>query len=255
MRYARAFTLVELLAAVVATGMFVGLGLGAYRAGVVAGDRARSASNLKVLILATQLYAAEHSGEFPKYREDIRGQEKNGVRWWFGLESWSSVGRSEGQREIDGEGGPLGPYLGSFVSGGPCPGLVHEGRVVPKYKNSRNFGYGYNEILGSDPWQRRSGIRAEPWRQNQLTKPAMIAVFGTSAQRKPGYPPPTLEEFYLINERERTVHARFGKQALFAFADGHVGTLPLLPGSEDPALGSIKIGRVARSSLDPALQP
>ncbi|MFM6171008.1 MAG: type II secretion system protein [Sphaerospermopsis kisseleviana] len=255
MTHARAFSLIELLAAVVITGVLATLGLGAYGAGLAAGDRARSASNLKVLILATQLYASENGGEFPKYREDIRGQEKNGVRWWFGLESWSSVGRSEGQREIDGEGGPLGPYLGSFVSGGPCPGLAHEGRVIPKYKNSRNFGYGYNEILGPDPWQRRSGIRTEPWRQNQLVRPALIAVFGTSAQRKPGYPPPTLEEFYLINERERTVHARFGKQALFAFADGHVGPLPLLPGSEDPTLGSIKIGRVARTSLDPALHP
>lgn len=177
------------------------------------------------------------------------------MRWWFGLEPWSSVGRGEGQREIEGESGPLGPYLGSFVQGGPCPGLAHEGRVVPKYKNSRNFGYGYNEILGPDPWQRRPGIRTEPWRQIQISKPSQIAVFGTSAQRKPGYPPPTLEEFYLINERERTVHARFGKQALFAFADGHVASLPLVPGSEDRSLESIKIGRIARSSLDPALQP
>jgi prepilin-type N-terminal cleavage/methylation domain-containing protein/prepilin-type processing-associated H-X9-DG protein len=250
-----AFSLIESLAVLVVVAVLATLALGAYRAGVAAGDRARSASNLKVLILATKLYAAENNGEFPKYREDIRGQEKNGVRWWFGLESWSSAGRGEGQREIDGEGGPLGPYLGSFVQGGPCPGLAHEGRVVPKYKNSRNFGYGYNEILGPDPWQRRFGIRTEPWRQIQISKPSQIAVFGTSAQRKPGYPPPTLEEFYLINERERTVHARFGKQALFAFADGHVGSLPLVPGSEDPTLGSIKIGRVARSSLDPALQP
>ena len=255
MNRATAFSLTELLAALVITAVLATLGIGAYRTGVAAGDRARSASNLKVLILATQLYAMENGGEFPKYREDIQGQEKNGIRWWFGLEPWSSVGRKEGQREIDGESGPLGPYLGSFVQGGPCPGLLHEGRVVPKYKNSRNFGYGYNEILGPDPWQRRSGIRTEPWRLNQIAKPALLAVFGTSAQRKPGYPPPILEEFYLINEREKTVHARFGKEALFAFADGHVGNLPLVPGSEDLSLGSIRIGRVARSSLDPAVQP
>jgi len=255
MRAVAGFSLIELLATGVVTLVLATLGIGAYRAGLAAGDRARSASNLKVLILATQIYAAENHGEFPRYREDIRGQDKNGIRWWFGLESWSSASRSEGQREIDGAGGPLGPYLGSFVQGGPCPGLAHEGRVIPKYQNSRNFGYGYNEILGPDPWQRRSGIRTEPWRQNQVSKPSQIAVFGTSAQRKPGYPPPILEEFYLINERERTVHARFGQQALFAFADGHVGPLPLVPGSEDPTLGSIKIGRVARSVLDPALQP
>ena len=241
--------------ALLGVAMLSGFGLAAYRAGLAAGDRARSASNLKVLILATQLYAAENNDEFPKYREDIRGQEKNGIRWWFGLEAWSSVGRSEGQREIDGELGPLGPYLGNFSQGGPCPGLIPGARVVPKYKNSRNFGYGYNEILGPDPWQRRTGIRTEPWRRSQIKKPSEIAVFGTSAQRKPGYPPPTIEEFYLINERERTVHARFGKTALFAFADGHVGSLGLLPGSEDSSLGSVKIGRVARLSLDPALQP
>ena len=255
MRREAAFSLIELLVTVLVTGVLATFGFGAYRAGLSAGDQARSASNLKVLILATQLYASENNGEFPKYREDIRSKEKSGVRWWFGLEPWSSVGRGEGQREIEGESGPLGPYLGSFVQGGPCPGLAHEGRVVPKYKNSRNFGYGYNEILGPDPWQQRPGIRTQPWRQSQLSKPSQIAVFGTSAQRKPGYPPPTLEEFYLINERERTVHARFGKQALFAFADGHVGSLPLIPGSEDPTLGSVKIGRVARNSLDPSRNP
>ncbi|MEY5062446.1 MAG: hypothetical protein RLZZ112_410 [Verrucomicrobiota bacterium] len=255
MKSPAAFSLIELLVALIITIVLGTLGIGVYRAGMAAGDRARSASNLKILILATQLYAAENGGEFPKYREDIRGQEKNGVRWWFGMESWPSVSRAEGQREIDGEAGPLGPYLGSFVEGGPCPGLVHGARVVPKYKNSRNFGYGYNEILGPDPWQRRAGIRTVPWKQNQIPKPALLAVFGTSAQRKPGYPPPTLEDFYLINERERTVHARFGNQALFAFADGHVGPLPLVPGSQDPSLGSVKIGRVARASLDPGLQP
>lgn len=254
MKPATAFTLLETLACLVVLAVLAGLGFGAYRAGVVAGDRARSASNLKVLILATQLYATENNGEFPKYREDIRGQERNGIRWWFGMESWSSVSRGEGQREIEGESGPLGPYLGTFTQGGPCPSLAQEGRVIPKYKNSRNFGYGYNEILGPDPWQRRSGIRTEPWRMPQILRPAQLAVFGTSAQRKPGYPPPTLEEFYLINERERTVHARFGKQALFAFADGHVAALPLLPGSEDATLGPIKVGRVARAFLDPALQ-
>ena len=141
MRREAAFSLIELLAALLISAVLATFGFGAYRAGLSAGDQARSASNLKVLILATQLYASENNGEFPKYREDIRGQEKNGVRWWFGLEPWSSVGRGEGQREIEGESGPLGPYLGSFVQGGPCPGLAHEGRVVPKYKNSRNFGY------------------------------------------------------------------------------------------------------------------
>ena len=254
MKSAKAFTLVELLATAVITSVLLVLAFGSYRAGVAAGDRARSASNLKVLILAAKLYAVENNGEFPKYREDVRGQETNGVRWWFGMESWSSVSRGEGQREIDGAGGPLGPFLGAFVEGGPCPGLIHEGRVISKYKNSRNFGYCYNEILGPDPWQRRAGIRLEPWKENQISRPTLLAVFGTSAQRKPGYPPPTLEDFYLINERERTVHARFGGQALFAFADGHVGPLPLLPGSEDPTLGPIKIGRVARPSLDTALQ-
>lgn len=255
MKASSAFSLVELMAAAVITIILAALGMGAYRAGMAAGDRARSASNLKVLILATKLYAVENNDEFPKYREDIRGQARNGIRWWFGFETSFSANRSEGQREINGENGPLGPYLGSFVEGGPCPGLARDERVIPKYKNSRNFGYGYNEILGPDPWQRRPGIRTDPWRQSQIAKPSLIGVFGTSAQRKPGYPPPTLEEFYLINEREKTVHARFDKKALFAFADGHVGLLPLAAGTEDPTLGSVKIGRVARASLDPSLPP
>lgn len=252
MKPSPAFSLIELLAAAVVVAILVTLGMGTYRAGLAAGDQARSASNLKVLILAAQLYATENRGELPKYRED--DPTTGDTFWWFGWESAASRRRAEGKREIQSERGPLGPYLGSFANGGPCPGLARDGRVVPKYRNSRNFGYGYNELLGQDRWQRGNHARV-PWKFIEINQPSLIAVFGTCAQRKPGYPPPTLEEFYLINERERTVHARFGKQALFAFADGHVGSLPLAPGSEDPTLGSIKIGRVARSSLDPALQP
>lgn len=247
-----AFSLIEVLAVSVVLAVLAMLGIGAYRAGLAAGDRARSASNLKVLILAAQLYATENRGEMPRYRED--DPTTGDTSWWFGLESASSRRRAEGKREIQAERGPLGPYLGTFAQGGPCPGLAREGRVIPKYRNSRNFGYGYNELLGPDRWQRGSTARA-PWKLSEITQPVRIAVFGTCAQRKPGHPPPTLEEFYLINERERTVHARFGKEALFAFADGHVSTLPLISGSEDPALGSIRIGRVTPSSLDPALQP
>jgi prepilin-type N-terminal cleavage/methylation domain-containing protein/prepilin-type processing-associated H-X9-DG protein len=252
MRGHRGFSLIELLAALAVTATLAVVGLEAYRAGVASGDQARSASNLKVLILATQLYASENGGQFPHYRRDLG--TSGDVLWWYGFETGSSRRRAEGKREIRPELGPLGPYLGSFASGGPCPGLIREGRVVPKYQNSKNFGYGYNELLGQDSWQRGTNVRA-PWRIQEIPMPSRIAVFGTSAQRKPGYPPPTLEEFYLINERERTVHARFGRQALFAFADGHVGPLPLVPGSEDPSLGTIRIGRVARASLDPSLQP
>lgn len=151
MTHAPAFSLIELLAAVVITGVLATLGFGAYRAGLAAGDRARSASNLKVLILATQLYASENGGEFPKYREDIRGQEKNGVRWWFGLESWSSVGRSEGQREIDGEGGPLGPYLGSFVSGGPAPAWLTKAGSYPNTKTPGTSATGITKFSGPTP--------------------------------------------------------------------------------------------------------
>jgi len=252
MKTSPGFSLVEMLAAAVVLAVLGMLGIGAYRAGVAAGDRARSASNLKVLILAAHLYATEHGGQMPSYRAD--DPATGDTLWWFGLESAASRRRPEGRREIQAEQGPLGPYLGSFANGGPCPGLAREGRVIPKYRNSINFGYGYNELLGQDRWQR--GDRARPpWRFAEISSPSQIAVFGTCAQRKPGYPPPVIEEFYLINERERTVHARFGQQALFAFADGHVAPLPLVPGSEDPSLGSIKIGRVARTSLDPALQP
>ena len=55
MRRATAFSLIELLAAVLITAVLAMFGFGAYRSGLAAGDRARSASNLKVLILATQI--------------------------------------------------------------------------------------------------------------------------------------------------------------------------------------------------------
>ena len=54
-----------------------------------------------------------------------------------------------------------------------------------------------------------------------------------------------LEEFYIINEQDRTIHFRHHNRANFLFADGHVDSLPLEPGTEDQRINGEKIGRIA----------
>ena len=54
-----------------------------------------------------------------------------------------------------------------------------------------------------------------------------------------------IEEFYLIDERETTVHFRFGGQALAAMMDGSVRALPMDPSTLDRRMPEVQIGRFA----------
>ena len=54
-----------------------------------------------------------------------------------------------------------------------------------------------------------------------------------------------LEEFYLINDRETTVHFRFNDHALAAMVDGSVRELPMDPSTRDSQMPKANVGRFA----------
>lgn len=235
------FTLLELLVVIALIAVLVALLLPAL-------DRIREpmwrgvcAHSLQQLAAAGAAYRAEHDGSFWKYREDRR----DGTDWWFGYESAESRRRGEGERTLDVSRGPLGPYV--LRAGGVAadPAFLHcEPRHKPKFKNG-NAGYGYNALLGGGALGREKRPR-----QSNFSRPAEMVVFATCAQVNTFQPPasggnPMLEEFYLIDRNEVTVHFRFGGKALAAMLDGSVRELPMDPSTLDTRLPEAQVGRFA----------
>ncbi|MEM6601998.1 MAG: type II secretion system protein [Verrucomicrobiota bacterium] len=228
------FTLIELLVVIVILGLLIALSTGAVIRLQKSASTAIAAAALTQLSSASQLYLAENQNTFWKYREFISGE---GYIWWFGFESFQSIGSAEGTRDLDKSRGPLGPYLADSGSLKTDPAFTAHGATFkPKYGDT-HFGYGYNNTLEG---------------KNALTldRPGQVVVFATSAQVNTFQSPasasnPMIEEFYLINERETTVHFRVGGKAMVVFADGNVGLLPMEPTTLDARMPEAKIGRFA----------
>jgi len=197
-----------------------------------------SASNIRQLSAGAAQYLTENNYRFWKFRVDA----PDGTRFWFGFESAESLGRPEGQRSFDPDRGALAGYVPSALRPDPSFAL-HGGAFKPKY-SAGYLAIGYNGVLGG-------GFgKMSPKSYWDLNQPSRVVVFATSAQvntfQKPASSAkPMIEEFYLIDERERTVHFRHGDQAMVAFADGSSGFLPMDPSTRDKRFTKSLIGRFA----------
>jgi prepilin-type N-terminal cleavage/methylation domain-containing protein len=236
-----AFTLLELLVVVAIIGILAALLFPVFQQVRESMWRGVCAHSLQQLNAAGASYRAEHDGEFWRYREDTR----DGIQWWFGFEPASGQGQGEGERTLDLTRGPLGPY--AIAAGGikSDPAFLSAGpRHKPKFKNG-NYGYGYNALLGGGA----IGLKP-PMRASKFSRPAEIAVFATCAQvntfqRPASAKNPMIEEFYLIDQREVTVHFRFGGKALAAMLDGSVREIPMDRTTLDRRMPAASIGRFA----------
>ncbi|MHA3771093.1 prepilin-type N-terminal cleavage/methylation domain-containing protein [Verrucomicrobiota bacterium sgz303538] len=241
MKSTRAFTLLELLVAVAVVAILVAVLLPVFHQARLSSWRAVSTHSLQQLATGGANYLADHDGQFWKYREN----SPEGVTWWFGFEDEASPSQGEGERFLDLRRGPLGPY--AIASGGvkDDPAFMQfSPRHKPKFKNG-NYGYGYNALLGGGSLGRKPVARL-----SMFERPARVVMFATCAQVNNFQPPattdrPMVEEFYLIDDRETTVHFRYGGKALAAMLDGSVIELPMYPGTEDWRMPSAQIGRFA----------
>jgi len=247
-RQSRAFSLVELLVAialiVILASVAVPAGVSAFRSSSLA----VSASNIRQLAAGGAAYLGENNYRFWPFRQRI-GQ---GDVWWFGLEPTSSRGKPEGEREIDMTKGPLANYLPRRMV--PDPSMRFSGKPFkPKFK----FGYigsGYNVILANG-WVTGTSPKAkQPLRYWDLKTPGQTVVFATSAQintfQAPASPEnPMIEEFYGIDDKEKTVHFRHGGQAMVAYADGSAGFLPMKEGEPDLRSPGANIGTLDKKYL------
>ena len=85
-----------------------------------------------------------------------------------------------------------------------------------------------------------------------LADAAQVNTFQSPASKER----PMLEEFYYVNDRERTAHFRHGKKAIVAFCDGHVGQTTFETGSIDDRMANHWVGRLPGKLLrDTAAKP
>lgn len=245
-----AYSLIEIL---VAVSIFVTL------AAVIAASASRSigqaslaisANNIRQLAAGGVNYLSENNYIYWKYRRN----DLDGVNWWFGFEPLNSLSRAEGDREFDPEKGPLGGYLPANLR--PDPSLSLGGKSFkPKYR-SGYIGIGYNGLLGGSS-SLKDPVCFKYW---DLMKPSEIVVFATSAQintfQKPATSKnPMVEEFYLLDEKEITVHFRHHGSAMVGFANGSAGFLPMDPSTLDTRSPKANIGRFAPKGSTKYLLP
>ena len=218
--------------------------MGAYKASSLA----VSANNIRQLAAGGAAYLGDNNYRFWPYASTNRVNGASGVSWWFGFESSKSLGKAEGERTIDMENGPLGPYMPRNMA--PDPSFSFAGKPFkPKYK----FGYigiGYNVLLsGANGWMPSGGPPLRFW---DLAKPGQTVVFATAAQinsfQKPASPKnPMIEEFYGFDDDTRkipSVHFRHNGSAMVAFADGSAGLIPMDPSLIDQRAPDANVGRL-----------
>ncbi|MEZ5305314.1 MAG: hypothetical protein R3F11_32430 [Verrucomicrobiales bacterium] len=143
---------------------------------------------------------------------------------------------------------PLYPYLQQVGTVEICPAFDYRSDQWKAKFNGASWGYGYNWRLGGK-------FRGAPLAHVAQLTGGDVILFGDCAQINSFQPPaspdnPMLEEFYIIDEREISIHFRHGGTANFVFADGSVRALKPEPGTGDPRLPEAGIGRITpRGSL------
>ena len=233
------FSLLELLVVIAIVSVLASLLLPALSTAKRGVHDTACGGNLRQLGIAGQMYWSDNDHRAFAYRG---AATDGGDRFWFG---WLQRG-GEGVRRFDLAKGALYPYLGS---GGveTCQTLAY---VDPRFKlkaTGAAFGYGYNLHL-------TGGLVGSGVRVDCLVKPGGTVFLADAAQVNTFQPPatpdnPMLEEFYYVNDRERTAHFRHGWKAQAVFCDGHVGRAGFEPGSIDDRMPDQWVGQLPPSLL------
>ncbi len=253
MKKSAGFTLIELLVVsailVVLCAVAVPAVWGAYKTSSLA----VSANNIRQLAAGGAAYLADNNYRFWPYRQTATLDGIAGSRWWFGFESGKSMSLPEGERTIQMNRGPLGPYLPLSMS--PDPSFRFAGKPFkPKYKRGY-IGVGYNVLLaGPNGWMPNGG---PPMRYWDLAKPSQTVVFATAAQVNTFQKPasgrnPMIEEFYGFDDdtgKIPSVHFRHNGHAMVAYASGSAGLLPMDASTRDQRAPEADVGRLAADHL------
>jgi type II secretory pathway pseudopilin PulG len=253
MKKTAAFTLLELIVAsaiiVVLCAVAAPAVWGAYKTSSLA----VSANNIRQLAAGNAAYLGDNNYRFWPYRRDGEVEGTKGAIWWFGFEPGKSLGKPEGERIIDMDNGPLGPYVPRNIAPDPSFGFAGT-PFKPKYKHGY-IGIGYNVVLaGTNGWTSRGGPPLRYW---DLKHPEKTVVFATAAQvntfQKPASPRnPMIEEFYGFDDdrgKIPSVHFRHNGHAMVAYATGSAGLIPMNEAAKDRRAPEANVGRLASEVL------
>jgi prepilin-type N-terminal cleavage/methylation domain-containing protein/prepilin-type processing-associated H-X9-DG protein len=226
------FTMMELLVCVTIVCILAALSLAGIGQVKSIAQGAYCANSLRQLGAATDLYLADHQHKCFAYAQ----VEPTGKLWYFGFETYSSIGSPEGDRIVDETQSPLYPYVQQVGGVEVCPSFPYgQAMWKPKYQGA-SWGYGFNTFLSGE-------------NMLNITHPAQVLLFGDCAQvntfQAPASPKhPMLEEFYIIDNTYLTVHFRHGDCANILFLDGHVEKFTMYPGTLDTRLPAAHVGRI-----------
>jgi len=248
MKKASAFTVLELLVVIALVVVLLAVAAPAVWGAYKTSSLAVSANNIRQLAAGSAAYLGDNNYRFWPYR---RNGEVGGVKgsvWWFGFESSKSMSKPEGERSIDMDNGPLGPYVPRNIAPDPSFGFTGT-PFKPKYKHGY-IGIGYNVVLaGTNGWMPSGGLPLRYW---ELKNPEKTVVFATAAQvntfQKPASPRhPMIEEFYGFDDdagKIPSVHFRHAGSAMVAYATGSAGFIPLEPALRDQRAPDADVGRL-----------
>ena len=252
----RAFTLVELIVVIAVMTVLFAVAAPAVWGAYKTSSLAVSANNIRQLAAGGAAYLGDNNYRFWPYRRNGEVGGTKGALWWFGFESSKSLSKPEGERTIDMDNGPLGPYVPRSIAPDPSFGFAGT-PFKPKYKHGY-IGVGYNVVLsGTNANTRWLATGGPPLRYWDLKDPGRTVVFATAAQvntfQKPASPrKPMIEEFYGFDDdpkKNPSVHFRHAGSAMVSFANGSAGFIPLDPSLKDNRAPAADVGRLPSEYL------
>ena len=243
-----AFTLIELLTAIVIVAVLVGISIAAANKIRSSVSLANSANTIRQLTAGGQSYLADHAYKF-WWAQEVTREPSSGMNQWYGFESDESRSKPMGSRSFSAEHGPLAGYIP--LQRFPDPGFSASGTPLLAKYDSGYIGVGYNVELGGNFIGPR---RTKPLSFWELEEPGRIVVFATTAQINTFQPPassrnPMIEDFPFFGSGQASVHFRHGRQAMVGFANGSAGFLPLETTTMDKRIPSANIGRLPARNL------
>lgn len=253
MKKKSAFTIVELVVVTATIIVLCAVAAPAVWGAYKTSSLAVSANNIRQLAAGGAAYLADNNYRFWPYRRDGEVDGAKGAIWWFGFESAKSLGKPEGQRTIDMDNGPLGPYVPRNIAPDPSFGFTGT-PFKPKYKHGY-IGIGYNVLLaGTNGWMPKGH---EPLRYWDLQRPEKTVVFATAAQVNTFQKPasarhPMIEEFYGFDDDRRkipSVHFRHNGHAMVSYATGSVDLVAMDPETADRRAPDANVGRLPAGIL------